>query len=112
MAMQILVAIELLKPMTNYQAKNQAKNHAVRIFAGIREAIGTDKVIIEIEPGTRAGELKAALARRYPQAAELIRVSRLAVSESFVDDEETLELAGNSHSNTLEIALIPPVSGG
>jgi molybdopterin converting factor small subunit len=36
----------------------------------------------------------------------------LAVSESFVDDEETIGLAGNSHSNTLEIALIPPVSGG
>ena len=68
--------------------------------------------MIEIEPETRAGEIKAALARRYPQAAELIQVSRLAVSESFVDDEETIGLAGNSHTNTLEIALIPPVSGG
>jgi molybdopterin converting factor small subunit len=69
-------------------------------------------VIVEIEPGTSAGEIKADLARRYPQAAELIRISRLAVSESFVDDEESIGLAGNSHSNTLEIALIPPVSGG
>ena len=92
--------------------KNHTKSYAVRIFAGIREAIGTEKVIIEIEPGTSAGEIKADLARRYPQAAELIRISRLAVSESFVDDEETIRLAGNSHSNTLEIALIPPVSGG
>jgi molybdopterin converting factor small subunit len=98
--------------MTNNSSESPAESYAVRIFAGIREAIGTDKVIIEIEPGTRAGELKAALARRYPQAAELIRVSRLAVSESFVDDEETIGLAGNSRSNTLEIALIPPVSGG
>ena len=98
--------------MTNNSSESHAESYAVRIFAGIREAIGTDKVIIEIEPGTRAGELKAALARRYPQAAELIRVSRLAVSESFVDDEETIGLAGNSRSNTLEIALIPPVSGG
>jgi molybdopterin converting factor small subunit len=92
--------------------KNHAKSYAVRIFAGIREAIGTEKVIIEIEPETRAGEIKAALARRYPQAAELIQVSRLAVCESFVGDEETIGLAGNSDSNTLEIALIPPVSGG
>jgi molybdopterin converting factor small subunit len=108
MAMQTFVAIELLKPMT----KNHAKSYAIRIFAGIREAIGTDKVIIEIEPGTRAGEIKADLARRYPQAAELIRVSRLAVSESFVDDEETIGLEDSSRSNTLEMALIPPVSGG
>jgi molybdopterin converting factor small subunit len=108
MATQTLVAIELLKPMT----KNHAKSYAVRIFAGIREAIGTEKVMIEIEPETRAGEIKAALARRYPQAAELIQVSRLAVCESFVGDEETIGLAGNSHSNTLEMALIPPVSGG
>jgi molybdopterin converting factor small subunit len=106
--MQTFVAIELLKPMT----KNHAKSYSVRIFAGIREAIGTEKVIIDIEPGTRAGEIKADLARRYPQAAELIRVSRVAVSESFVDDEETIGLVGNSCSNTLEIALIPPVSGG
>lgn len=106
--MQTLVAIELLKPMT----QNQAKSHAVRIFAGIREAIGTDEVLIEIEPETRAGEIKAVLARRYPQAAELIQVSRLAVSESFVGDEETIGLSANSRSNTPEIALIPPVSGG
>jgi molybdopterin converting factor small subunit len=108
MATQTLVAIELLKPMT----KNHAESYAVRIFAGIREAIGTEKVIIEIEPGTRAGEIKADLARRYPQAAELIQVSRLAVSESFVDDEETIGLEDSSRSNTLEMALIPPVSGG
>ncbi|RLS66104.1 MAG: MoaD/ThiS family protein [Planctomycetota bacterium] len=108
MAMQTLDAIELLKPMT----QNHAKSHAVRIFAGIREAIGADQVMIEIEPETRAGEIKAALARRYPQAAELIRVSRLAVCESFVGDEETIGLSGNSRSNTLEMALIPPVSGG
>jgi len=106
--MQTLVAIELLKPMT----QNHAKSHAVRIFAGIREAIGTDQVMIEIEPETCAGEIKAALARRYPQAAELIRISRLAVSESFVGDEESIDLSGNSRSNTPEIALIPPVSGG
>jgi molybdopterin converting factor small subunit len=106
--MQTFVAIELLKPMT----KNHAKSYAVRIFAGIREAIGTEKVIIDIEPGTRAGEIKADLARRYPQAADLIQVSRLAVCESFIGDEETIGLSGNSRSNTLEIALIPPVSGG
>jgi molybdopterin converting factor small subunit len=108
MATQTLVEIELLKPMT----KNHAKNYAVRIFAGIREAIGTEKVVIDIEPGTRAGEIKADLARLYPQAAELIRISRLAVRESFVDDEETIGLEDSSRSNTLEIALIPPVSGG
>ena len=45
MATQTLVAIELLKPMT----KNHAKSYAVRIFAGIREAIGIETVIIEIE---------------------------------------------------------------
>ncbi len=108
MATQTLVAIELLKPMT----KNHAKNYTVRIFAGIREAIGTEKVVIDIEPGTRASEIKADLARRYPQAAELIRVSRVAVSESFVDDEETIGLEDSFRSNTLEIAVIPPVSGG
>jgi molybdopterin converting factor small subunit len=52
-------------------------------------------------------ECREKLAQSYPIAADLIRTSRLAVSNAFVSDEAPL-IADSS----IELALIPPVSGG
>ena len=84
-------------------------HHLVKVFAGIRESVGTETLQIEILDGTTALDIKEQLANRYPDAAELIRMSRLAVDQKFVSDEHAL--AGQASPGD-EIALIPPVSGG
>lgn len=89
------------------------------LFAGIRESIGADSVPLAwdeiIESGgsnsgdVTAGALKQALIRVYPEAAGLIRVSRVAVGNAFAEDRDRLD---PSIDGGTKIALIPPVSGG
>lgn len=62
---------------------------------------------MEIDLPIHPQEFKELLANLYPQAAELIRMSRLAVSSTFVEDHELLSIDSQT-----ELALIPPVSGG
>jgi molybdopterin converting factor small subunit len=83
--------------------------HSIKVFAGIREAVGVESLTTEIVSGMTACRLKQQLASEYPVAAALIQVSRLAIDQSFVSDETHLLLNPKSVE---EIALIPPVSGG
>lgn len=53
--------------------------------------------------------VKLALANAHPDLANLINASRMAVNHTFVDDDASLELA---LAPGVDIALIPPVSGG
>jgi len=79
----------------------------LRIFAGIREAIGSETIEIDFHQGLTARQFKDRLMDAYPHAADLIKISRMAVANAFVGDEETLVF-----DTTSDIALIPPVSGG
>ena len=88
--------------------------HEIRVFAGLRDGLARDRVIFSF-PGSVLPQdrttrvLKTALAASYPDLAVLIKASRLAVNHTFVDDDASLELA---FAPGVEIALIPPVSGG
>jgi len=73
---------------------------SIKLFAGIRETIGAQDVSLDIYPGMTALECRE-------KPGDLIRTSRLAVSNAFVLDEDPL-IADSS----IELALIPPVSGG
>ncbi len=77
----------------------------VRMFARARDLAGTDLADVEIADGATVGELRTALARRYPRLASLLERSALAVNAEFAEAQQTL-------SATDEIALLPPVSGG
>lgn len=74
----------------------------VKLFAAIRDAVGVDEV--EIAARTVA-ELAAQLKRRWPAIAPLIGRSRFAVNQAFASGEMTL-------SESDDVAVIPPVSGG
>jgi MoaE-MoaD fusion protein len=76
----------------------------VFLFAGLRERAGAE-IELEIEPETTVTGLLEQIARGYPQLANLLGSCRVAVDQSFVDDDHVLR--GDE-----EIALIPPVSGG
>ena len=78
----------------------------VLLFAGVRDKAGTDAIELPIDRPVVAAEVIAALSNRFPEAADLIRISRLAVDGGYVGNDHPIDAEAN------EIALIPPVSGG
>ena len=82
------------------------------LFRSIRESLGFSTLQVEVCQGTTAGELKDRLAVDYPEIAQLILSSRLAVSHRFLPDEEVIPLNSTGTPRGPEVALIPPVSGG
>ena len=85
---------------------NTSAKLQVLLFAGVREAAGTESVEFAIELPTTASEILDEIALQFPEAAALVRVSRLAVDGSYVSGDAAIE------SCDTELALIPPVSGG
>jgi molybdopterin synthase sulfur carrier subunit len=75
----------------------------VMVFAGLREKLGSKKIILTADHDMTVKDLKIELYRQYPVLdGEVFQVAR---NESFVRDEHTV-------SNSDDVALIPPVSGG
>jgi molybdopterin converting factor subunit 1 len=72
----------------------------IRLFAGLRERAGTDRLAIELPDDARVADALA-------QMQDLIRDVPvvMAVNQEYADDSHSL-VAGD------ELALIPPVSGG
>jgi molybdopterin converting factor subunit 1 len=77
----------------------------VRLFARARDLVGTDVVRVELSDGATIADLRRRLAANYPRLASLLERSALAVENEFAAD--SLVLSGH-----VEVALLPPVSGG
>ena len=77
----------------------------VRLFAVLRTQAGTDTVTLDVDPGSQAAAVKAALTERFPKIADWLAYSRLAVNCHYAPWDISL------HDGD-EVALIPPVSGG
>lgn len=75
-------------------------NVTVRLFAGLRERAGTDRLTLELPEGARVGD---ALARMQDLIRDVPVV--MAVNREYADDAQDLATGD-------ELALIPPVSGG
>lgn len=77
----------------------------VLLFARPREVASADSAEVDLAANATYGELKERLAVQFDSIAPLIAVSRLSAAGEFVDDGDTI-------GEGVEIALIPPVSGG
>lgn len=77
----------------------------ILLFAGLRERANSEAIEVELEPGTRVGELLQIVKRSFPELADHLATCRVAADHIFVDSDHIL--GGDE-----EIALIPPVSGG
>ena len=77
----------------------------VQLFARARDLAGSDTVMITLPEGATTGDLRRELATQYPRLARLLEHSALAVNRDFADDHLSLPLG-------VEVALLPPVSGG
>jgi molybdopterin converting factor subunit 1 len=77
---------------------------SVRLFAGLRERAGTDRLEVELDDGATVAELLAALAGT-PVGPIGPRQCVVAINREYADAEQAIA-AGD------EVALVPPVSGG
>ncbi|WP_409345250.1 molybdenum cofactor biosynthesis protein [Paenibacillus sp. MBLB4367] len=82
----------------------------IHLFAGLADAIGASRIVLNLEPKAdgepfRTSTVKETIARLYPQAADLLAVSFVAVNQAYAAEDVIV-------AETDEIALIPPVSGG
>ena len=77
----------------------------VRLFAQARERVGSGTARLELPDGSRVNDALDALERVHPSLAELR--PHLAVAL-----DGTLASPGDALADGIELALLPPVSGG
>lgn len=78
----------------------------LRLFAGLAEVIGSSSLAFYAnENPLTAGRLKELLSTSYPEAASQIATSMIAIDRDYAPDDTII-------TESAEIALIPPVSGG
>lgn len=78
----------------------------IRLFAGLAEVIGSSTLTFHaVENPLTAGRLKELLSASYPDAASQIAVSLIAIDREYAPDDSVI-------TESAEVALIPPVSGG
>ena len=75
------------------------------LFALARELCGREMIEVELANAGPIGDLRTALAVEMPDLSALLGSSVFAVGVEYVPDEFTL-------SEGVEVACIPPVSGG
>jgi len=77
----------------------------VRLFAGLREAVGARELTIELPEGASVAQLKAHFSSAYPAVAPMLERSVCAIDDEYVATDERVREGA-------EVAFIPPVSGG
>lgn len=77
----------------------------VLLFAGLREIARAQTLPVEIDDDATVGDLLAALGRQHPALAPRLGPCRVALDHAFVDARAPV-------CGAIEVAVIPPVSGG
>ena len=74
-------------------------------YAVLQEKISDDPLLMEIRSGSTASDVIKILSEKYPSVADILKVTRLAHEDEYVDKLSIL-------TDGEEYCLIPPVSGG
>ena len=77
----------------------------VKLFAGAAQLAGRDEVEVVLAAGATVAELREQLYEACPELSGLLPHLAIAVDSEYVGDDFTLDAA-------VEVAAIPPVSGG
>ena len=79
----------------------------VRLFAGLREVIGSDAIVEEFAtPDVTVESLRARLGEAHPKLGPYLSGVAIAVNEEYILEPGTALKDGDT------VALIPPISGG
>lgn len=87
------------------ESEDSAMKVRIELFAVFRDAAGQGHVTLDFDHPPNVANLKSRLQSMWPDHAELLCKSRIAVNNQFQDDQHTIGQGD-------ETALIPPVSGG
>ena len=71
----------------------------------LHEIISEEPISLEVPEGCTVEQAIELLSQNYPQAAPILKSTRLAHQEDYVDKQSVL-------TEGAEYCLIPPVSGG
>jgi molybdopterin converting factor small subunit len=77
----------------------------VRFFARARDLVGLDSCSLDLPPGSMVRDLRRHLIEEYPELAGLLEHSAIAIGSQ-------LAPADMAVSSDMEVAILPPVSGG
>jgi molybdopterin converting factor subunit 1 len=77
----------------------------IRLFARARDLGGAGRVTVDLPDGATVADLRSRLVALHPQLADLEAKCAVAVDAEFVGNDWVL-------TEGVEIALLPPVSGG
>ena len=80
-------------------------NVEVKLFAAAREMAGTETVQITVHEPVTVGSIREILCREHPAMAVLVQASLFALDAHYCNDDTKV-------TEGVEIACIPPVSGG
>ena len=77
----------------------------IAMFAAARELVQSDKLSVEIADDSTVKDLKQTLIVGHPTLGEIVPRSVISVDLEYAKDDQIL-------TESSEVALIPPVSGG
>ena len=77
----------------------------VKLFAAAREKLGADAIEVQLAATATVADLRAALRDQVPQLQSVLATAQFAVDQQYVPDDFELH-------PQMEVACIPPVSGG
>jgi molybdopterin converting factor small subunit len=80
-------------------------NVSVLLFAGIRESIGKEKLILSFKDGGTLKELMESMQQEYPELENLFLSSQFIVNCNHIEPEYVL-------NDQDEVAILPPLGGG
>jgi molybdopterin converting factor subunit 1 len=75
------------------------------LFAAVRDIVGTDAMIVELDEGTTAAALWASLRSQHERLDPYTTPPMVAINQEYADP-------GSPLRDGDEVAFIPPVSGG
>jgi len=74
-------------------------------YAVLQETISKEPLFLEVKNGCTAEQVLELLAEKFPQAAPVLKSTRLAHEDEYVGKQTIL-------TDGAEYCMIPPVSGG
>lgn len=77
----------------------------VLLFAQARQIAGSDSVSVSLDDNASVADLRKALAEAHPDLESLLSRSSIALDQKYAIDADVVW-------ENVEVAVIPPVSGG